>query len=158
MLSEALAALAAAGGTALVSAMTTDAWTSAKQGFARLLSRGKHDRQEIAEQRLERSRQELVGSTGAELDRIRSEQEAAWRVRLSDLLEDDPAAEAELRVLVATLGTSASASGPRSISIGNDNTGIASSGDNATNVQLRAEASGSGRVYQAGRDQIINER
>jgi hypothetical protein len=138
--------------------MTTDAWTSAKQGFARLLSRGKHDRQEIAEQRLERSRQEVAGSTGAELDHVRSEQEAAWRLRLSDLLEDDPAAEAELRVLVATFGTSASASGPRSISIGNDNTRIASSCDNATNVQMRAEASGTGRVYQAAHDQIINER
>lgn len=80
MLSEALAALAAAGATALVEAMTTDAWTSA------------------------------------------------------------------------------SASGQRSISIGGDNSGIASSGDNATNVQMRAEASGSGRVYQAGRDQTINER
>ncbi|WP_379522570.1 hypothetical protein [Nonomuraea insulae] len=157
-MSEALAALAAAGGTALVEAMTTDAWTSAKQSFARLLGRGKPERQEVAERRLERARQELAGTTGAELERARTKQEAAWRLRLSDLLEDDPAAEAELRVLVATFGTSASASGERSFSIGGDNSGIASSGDNATNVQMRAEASGQGRVYQAGRDQTINER
>jgi hypothetical protein len=156
-LSEALAAVAAAGGTTLVSAMTTDAWTSAKQGFARLLGRGKQERQEVAVQRLERSRQELVGRTGVEAERARVEQEAAWRLRLSDLLEDDPAAEAELRVLVATFGTTAAASGEGSISVGGDNSGIASSGDNATNVQMRAEASGSGRVYQAGRDQTINE-
>jgi hypothetical protein len=156
MLSEALAALAAAGGTALVSAMTTDAWTSAKQRFAQLLGRGQSKQQEVVERRLERSRQELVGATGGELERARVEQEAAWRLRLSDLLEDDPAAEAELRVLVATFG--ASASGERSISIGGDNSGIASSGDNATNVQMRAEATGSGRVYQAGRDQTVNEQ
>ncbi|MEU8358757.1 NB-ARC domain-containing protein [Nonomuraea sp. NPDC048882] len=72
-------------------------------------------------------------------------------------MEDDPAAEAELRVLVATFGTSTSASGPGSIAISGDNSGIASTGDNTTNVQMRAEASGSGRVYQAVRDQTINE-
>ncbi|MET9252008.1 hypothetical protein [Nonomuraea sp. NPDC003709] len=138
--------------------MTTDAWASAKQGFARLLGRGKPERQEVAVQRLERSRQELVGRSGAELERSRVEQEAAWRLRLSDLLEDDPAAEAELRVLVATYGTSATASGQRSIAIGRDNSGIASTGDHVTNVQMRAEASGSGRVYQAGRDQTNNGR
>ncbi|WP_327105990.1 hypothetical protein [Nonomuraea glycinis] len=158
MLSEALAALAAAGGTALVSAMSTDAWTSAKQGFARLLGRGGPERQEVAERRLERSRQELAGATSREPERARVEQEAAWRLRLSDLLEDDPAAEAELRVLVARFGAAVPASGERSISIGGDNSGIASTGDHATNVRMRAEATGSGRVHQAGRDQTINER
>lgn len=158
MLSEALAALAAAGGTALVSAMATDGWTSAKQGFARLLGRGQPEQQEVAERRLERSRQELAVRSGTELEQARIEQEAAWRLRLSDLLEDDPAAEAELRALVAAFGASASASGPRSLAIAGDNSGIASTGDHATNVQMRAEASGTGRVYQAGRDQTIHER
>ncbi|WP_346107593.1 hypothetical protein [Nonomuraea maheshkhaliensis] len=137
--------------------MTTDAWESAEQGFTRLLSRGRPERQEVAVRRLERSRHELAGRTGAEPEQVRAEQEAVWRIRLSDLLEDDPAAEAELRVLVATFSTSASASRPRSIAISGDNSGIASTGDHATNVQMRAEASGSGRVYQAGRDQTINE-
>ena len=39
-----------------------------------------------------------------------------------------------------------------------ENSGIAAMGDGARNVQLTAEASGKGRVYQAGRDQTINER
>jgi hypothetical protein len=110
MLSEALAAVAAAGGTALVEAMTTDAWTSAKQGFARLLGRDKPEQQEVAERRLERSRQELAGKSDAALERARAEQAAAWRLRLSDLLEDDPAAEADLRALVAALGAPGSSS------------------------------------------------
>ncbi|MCA2225141.1 hypothetical protein [Nonomuraea aurantiaca] len=107
MLSEALAALAAAGGTALVSAMSTDAWTAAKQGFARLLGRGEPEQQDVVEQRLERSRRELAGKSDAALERARADQEAAWRLRLSDLLEDDPAVEADLRALVTALGARA---------------------------------------------------
>ncbi|MGP3963497.1 hypothetical protein ACTWPT_46735 [Nonomuraea sp. 3N208] len=51
-----------------------------------------------------------------------------------------------------------SASGERSVAIVGDNSGIVSTGDGARNVQMRAEASGEGRVYQAGGDQTINER
>ncbi|MFI9847606.1 hypothetical protein ACIHFD_62065 [Nonomuraea sp. NPDC051941] len=51
-----------------------------------------------------------------------------------------------------------SASGERSIAIGGDSSGIVSTGDGARNVQMRAQASGQGRVYQAGGDQTINER
>ncbi|MEU1385953.1 MULTISPECIES: hypothetical protein [unclassified Nonomuraea] len=52
----------------------------------------------------------------------------------------------------------ASVSGERSIAVGGDNSGIVSTGEGARNVQMRAEASGEGRVYQAGGDQTINER
>ncbi|MEV5894562.1 hypothetical protein [Nonomuraea fuscirosea] len=51
-----------------------------------------------------------------------------------------------------------SASGARSVAIGGDNSGIISTGDGTTNVHMRAEASGHGRVYQAGGDQTINEK
>ncbi|MFI6743374.1 hypothetical protein ACIBI9_61755 [Nonomuraea sp. NPDC050451] len=49
------------------------------------------------------------------------------------------------------------ASEPDSLAIGGDTGGITSTGDGAINVHMRAEASGQGRVYQAGRDQTINE-
>ncbi|MER6576774.1 hypothetical protein [Nonomuraea sp. NPDC001023] len=49
-------------------------------------------------------------------------------------------------------------SSERTVAIGGDDSGIASTGDGARNVQMRAEASGEGRVYQAGGDQTINER
>ncbi|WP_173529487.1 hypothetical protein [Nonomuraea antri] len=42
----------------------------------------------------------------------------------------------------------------RSVAIAGDNV---STGDGARNVQMRAKASGQGRVYQAGGDQTINE-
>ncbi|NAS20066.1 hypothetical protein GT755_00015 [Herbidospora sp. NEAU-GS84] len=46
----------------------------------------------------------------------------------------------------------------RSTTVHGGNRGIVSTGDGARNVQMNAEASGSGQVYQAGRDQTINER
>ncbi|WP_157519365.1 hypothetical protein [Herbidospora mongoliensis] len=46
----------------------------------------------------------------------------------------------------------------RSATVHGGNQGIVSTGDGARNVQMNAEASGQGRVYQAGRDQTINER
>src|SRR5262249_14037486 len=54
-------------------------------------------------------------------------------------------------------GGRATASGERSIAIGGDNTGIASTGDGAINVRQQAKASGNSRIYQAGRDMTIND-
>jgi hypothetical protein len=50
-----------------------------------------------------------------------------------------------------------SAPGERSVAIGGDNSGIVATGDGARNVQLRAEASGQGRVYQSGGDQHLHQ-
>ena len=101
MLAEALSALASLAGSALVTAMVTDGWEGVRARFARLLGRGAAGGAEAVAGRLEESRTVLAGLSGAELDRARGEQEAAWRVRLGDLLEADPAIEGELRALVA---------------------------------------------------------
>ncbi|MBB6554940.1 hypothetical protein [Nonomuraea rubra] len=50
------------------------------------------------------------------------------------------------------------ASGAGSVAVGGDNSGIISTGDGTTNIHMSAEASGQGRVYQAGGDQTIDER
>jgi hypothetical protein len=101
MLGEAAAELATAGGTALVTAMVTDGWEGVKARFARLLGRG--DAKEVARAtaRLEEGQALLAMLAGRELERARTEQELAWRVRLGDLLEREPGAEDELRSLIA---------------------------------------------------------
>jgi hypothetical protein len=100
MLDSALEGLAATGGAALVTAMVTDAWESVRTAFARLLGRGDPARTATAENRLEQSRQEMGNLSGEELERASAEQETAWQVRLSDLLEDWPDAAQELRALI----------------------------------------------------------
>ena len=101
MLTEALTALASAGGTALVTAMVTDGWEGVKGRFARLFGRGDAAQAEAAAGRLEQSRAALAGLSSPDLERARAGQEIVWRTRLGDLLEQDPAAERELRALVA---------------------------------------------------------
>lgn len=55
------------------------------------------------------------------------------------------------------LGMTASDEG--SVAIGGDNAGVASAGDHSTNTVIRAQASGNGRVHQAGGGgQAIHER
>src|SRR5260370_37613634 len=96
-----LAALAAVGGTALVNAMVTDGWQGVRKRFARLLGRGDEKETEAAAARLEKSQGILSGLSGADLEKAQAEQAIVWRTRLSDLLENHPDAEDELRSLVA---------------------------------------------------------
>jgi len=101
MMAEALAALVSTGGTALVTAMVTDGWEDVKADFARLFGRGDPELTKAVAERLEQSRASLGELSGPDLDRARVEQETIWRTRLGDVLERDPAAETELRALVA---------------------------------------------------------
>lgn len=96
--------LAAAGGSALVTAMVTDGWETVKAGFARVLGRGDAGRSAVAAQRLERSQEVVAGLSGAELERAMAEQQAVWEARLADLLEEHPDAATELEELVAQWG------------------------------------------------------
>ena len=103
MLVEGLMTLAALAGNTVVAAATTDAWEAARCKLARLLGRGDPKREQLAEQRLEETRQQLTGPEGAELERARAALAERWAGRLADLLEEDPDAEAELRALVEEL-------------------------------------------------------
>jgi hypothetical protein len=130
VLEEALAALAATGGSALVQAATTDAWEKAKAGFARLLGRSDERRTEVIEGRLESTRAELVPLTGAELTRARDTQAAVWTTRLRDALEEDPDSAELLRSVLDELATSGVSveTGARGMAVGGDVVQVATSG------------------------------
>lgn len=110
MLVEALAALAGAGGTALIGAVATDGWQAAKRGFARLIGRGDPNRTAAVEERLESTRAVVERADPGD-DRVRLEQRAAWTARLEDLLAEHPESADELRTLVEQV---TAASGNRS--------------------------------------------
>jgi hypothetical protein len=97
---EALIALAALAGNTVVTAATTDAWEACRRGFARLLGRGDVKKVELAEQRLAETYKQLATASGEDLERVRAAQQAQWTTRLTDLLEEDPRVEAELRSVV----------------------------------------------------------
>lgn len=99
MLGEALAALASAGGTAVVTAMVTDGWEDLRGRLARLLSRGDATAEMSALDRLEESRAALAAA-GGDAVQVQQELEADWQARLAGFLEMEPGAADELRALV----------------------------------------------------------
>ena len=87
-----------AAGNTLVAAAVTDAWETARQRFARLFGRGKPD--PATERRLEATRSQLAAASPAGLEQVQADLASQWALRLEDLLEEDPDAEAALRALV----------------------------------------------------------
>ncbi|MEU9853658.1 hypothetical protein [Streptomyces sp. NPDC047974] len=87
MLAEAMTALAAAGGTAVVQAAGTDAWTGVRGQVARWFGRGNPEREHAELERLDRTAGELETAAPAEVERVRIRQEAAWQGRIQALLE-----------------------------------------------------------------------
>lgn len=102
-----LAALAAAGANAVVTAMATDAWEAVRSGFARLLGRGQPQSTATLERRLEEVRAELERLEGEARDRAVADQEAAWCTALTGVLSDEPRAREMLSALLATAAASA---------------------------------------------------
>ena len=99
---EGLIALAA---NTVVAAATTDAWDATGRRFARLLGCGDPKKEQLAERRLEQTRQQLEGVSGPELEQAQADLRKVWQVRLADLLEEDPELAAELRALVVKTRT-----------------------------------------------------
>jgi hypothetical protein len=95
-----LLALAALASQTVVAAAATDAWESAKHGFARLLGRGSREREELVERRLEDTHEQLQAASEQTRGQARTRLEGAWQTRLVDLLEEYPDAAADLQVLV----------------------------------------------------------
>lgn len=96
MLSEAMTALAAAGGTAVVQAAGTDAWTGFRQRAARWFGQGNPQRENAELERLDQTASDLQMAETAEpteAERVRMRQEALWQARIEVLLESLDGAE-----------------------------------------------------------------
>lgn len=100
---EAVAELVMTGAATVVAAMATDAWQSARTRAAALFGRGDEERRDLAAARLDRAAAEVEAADPAERDEVRQRVAAAWQVRLVDLLDDHPEAEAELRRVIEEL-------------------------------------------------------
>ncbi|MEU4173557.1 hypothetical protein [Streptomyces sp. NPDC026589] len=126
MLSEAMAALAAAGGTAVVQAAGTDAWTGARQQVAGWFGRGNPQREHAELDRLDQTAGELEAARPTEVQRVRIRQEAAWQGRIEALLESLEDIEQariadELRTLLAQQTSHSSVSaGQSGLAVGGD--------------------------------------
>jgi hypothetical protein len=99
-LAEEVVALASLAGRTVVAAAVTDAWGMTKRGFARLLGRGDAGQTELAERRLEQTREQLAGVPAADLEQARAQLGGTWQTRLLDLLEEQPEMAADLQALV----------------------------------------------------------
>ena len=100
MLGESPLALVALAGQMVVAAADTDGWETVEHGYAQLLGCGDAEQTRLAEQWLKETREQLAGRAGANAELIRTALAGRWAGRLADLLEENPDAETELRVLI----------------------------------------------------------
>jgi hypothetical protein len=103
MLTEALTALSAAGGTAVVEAMATDAWKTTRDHVARLFARGGAGRQEAIEAALDGDAGILIGTEEAEREQVRRGLVAVWQRRMVQLLDQYPDAADDLHHLISRI-------------------------------------------------------
>lgn len=95
---DAVLALAAAGGAAMVGAAATDLWQFAKSGVARLSGRDDPARAAVVEQELEQGRTEVLAE-GPDSQRS-TDQQTAWTRSLEGLLREHPDATDDRRRLI----------------------------------------------------------
>ncbi|MCH6160203.1 hypothetical protein [Streptomyces marispadix] len=132
-----ITALASTAGTTLVTLMATDAWERTRDAVTSLWRRVHPGRADMVSGELEATREELLASEPDGDPDARQELQAEWQGRIRRLLVARPDAAEELRALLRDIDTG-DAAGPA--------------------VTQHATASGNARVYQAGRDQRIEER
>ncbi len=134
--------LARTAGSTVVALMATDAWQHARERIVALWRRAQPDRADGIDGELETTHADLLAAHDANDEQTQHELGEEWAGRMRRLLAAHPDVVDELRRILDELSPAL---------LDNDqavNTGI----------RMRAEASGSGRVYQAGRDQHITER
>ncbi|MDX3130654.1 hypothetical protein PV367_12830 [Streptomyces europaeiscabiei] len=112
MLVEALVALAAAGGGAVVQAAGTDAWTGLRRRVGEIFGRGDAARATAEIERLDQTARVLAPGASADAAAERLRQEGVWAGRFETLLEslDDGGRErvaGDVRELLAFIAASA---------------------------------------------------
>ncbi|MFD4241790.1 hypothetical protein ACFWP3_09360 [Streptomyces sp. NPDC058525] len=132
-----ITALAAGAGTALVTALATEAWQSASVGLVALWRRFLPERADAVEAELDATRDDLLGAQDDGDDETKAELAAEWQGRIRRLLSAHPEAADELRALLIEPQQQPPA---------------------APTVTQHATASGTSRVYQAGRDMHLGPR
>ncbi|MGW3558670.1 hypothetical protein ACWDNT_15060 [Streptomyces sp. NPDC000963] len=131
--------LARAAGAAVVTVMATDAWERTRDGVVALWRRVSPSRADGVEGELDATRDDLLAARETGDDLTEQELREEWAGRLRRLLREQPEVAVDLRRILDELEPEAQAAP-------------------AGTVRMQAEASGHGRVYQAGRDQHITER
>lgn len=135
-----IAELARTAGTTMVTLMAGQAWESAREGLVSLWQRFQPDRAEAVGGELEATREDLLLAQRSGDTETESELTAEWQARVRRLLVARPEVADELRRILAELSPALPEPQP------------------SVDVRLSADVSGSGRIYQAGRDQHITER
>ncbi|MEU6299908.1 hypothetical protein [Streptomyces erythrochromogenes] len=131
--------LARVAGTTMVTLMATHTWEAARDGMVSLWQRFQPDRADAVGEDFDATRQELLAAREHGDGDSEAELVAEWQVRVRRLLAAQPDVADELRTILDELAPRVPAADPAA-------------------VTLNAHVSGSGRVYQAGRDQHISER
>jgi hypothetical protein len=135
---DVLMTLAQFAGQAVAAAAVTDVWEAVRGRFARLLGRGDARKAQVVEQWLAQTQQQLAGTSGSGLERIRAAAAERWAGRFADLLDEDPGMEVELRALVeevaARLPAGAVSATDHSVAAGRDVNITASAGGTAAGV------------------------
>jgi len=125
-------------GTALVAAIATDAWERARTAVVALWRRTRPDQADVIDEEFADSRRRvLVAREAGDEETVRA-LVSDWQIRLQSLLRHDPSVADELCALLA-----AELAPP-------------AGGFSVGAQTMRAEASGHGRVFHAGRDQHIS--
>ncbi|MEU1229380.1 hypothetical protein [Streptomyces sp. NPDC005828] len=129
-----------AAGTALVSAMATNAWAEARDAVVVLWRRVHPERAEQVGADLEAVRADVLEARRTGDDAAEEALAGTWRTELQRLVRADPSLAADVRRL---LDERLAPALPRE-----ERTRIGK-------LVMKAEASGHARVYQAGRDQHV---
>lgn len=135
--------LAAIAGNAIVAAIATDSWEKVRNSVVALWDKFQAHRAKTIEAVLDETREEILAAQNAANTAARQELAAEWQRRVRSLLAAGSDATAALQDLVDEVLTPALAAGGLQL-VGSQD--------------ITATASGSARVYQAGRDQVIIRR